>query len=281
MAHIREPFVRETFSSSGTDDFALSGAMFSSIPFGEVMADGDTCDYAAQAGGAREEGTGTYVAATDTLERTTVTRSKHANGDVDTNKVSFGSGGTIILTVRAGRAAALDGSLRFDVAQTLSAGEKTQLRANGVDYIPAGTKMLFVQASVPTGWTLDTTHNDKALRIVNTTGAGTGGSVNFSTVFARTQTDAFTFLRTHLPNITFDISGITVNNGSSVVRLPSGSFEEVAAGNDRWGFSKGDAVKSTITVSGGTAASGGSGTAIQMGMDIRVKYVDAIIGTKD
>ena len=45
---------------------------------------------------------------------------------------------------------------------------------------PSGTSMLFQQTSAPTGWTKQTTHNDKALRIV-TGSVGTGGSVAFST----------------------------------------------------------------------------------------------------
>lgn len=49
--------------------------------------------------------------------------------------------------------------------------------------IPAGTKMLFVQTAAPTGWTKDTTHNNKALRIVNGT-ASEGGTKAFTTVFA-------------------------------------------------------------------------------------------------
>ena len=46
-----------------------------------------------------------------------------------------------------------------------------------------GSTMVFVQAAAPTGWTQVTTYNDYALRIVS--GAtGTGGSVNFSSVFS-------------------------------------------------------------------------------------------------
>lgn len=42
--------------------------------------------------------------------------------------------------------------------------------------IPAGTLMPFPQATAPTGWTLDTTHNDKMLRVVSGSGGGTAGS---------------------------------------------------------------------------------------------------------
>jgi hypothetical protein len=53
----------------------------------------------------------------------------------------------------------------------------------------AGTTLLFYQASAPTGWTQVTTHNNKALRVVSSTGGGSGGSVAFTTAFA-SQTPA-------------------------------------------------------------------------------------------
>ena len=48
---------------------------------------------------------------------------------------------------------------------------------NGVH--ASGTKMLFQQSTAPTGWTKQTTHNDKTLRVVTGT-ASSGGSNAFS-----------------------------------------------------------------------------------------------------
>jgi len=80
---------------------------------------------------------------------------------------------------------------------------------------PAGTKMLFVQTSAPTGWTKDVTHDNKALRIVTGT-AGTGGSVNFTTVFTSKAvtgtTNTFALLATHLPAHTHTQTG-SFNSG--------------------------------------------------------------------
>jgi hypothetical protein len=58
-------------------------------------------------------------------------------------------------------------------ANTLAAGA----------YFPAGTALIFQQSAAPTGWTKQTTHNDKALRIVSGT-AASGGSVAFSSAFS-------------------------------------------------------------------------------------------------
>ena len=54
----------------------------------------------------------------------------------------------------------------------------------GAGQIPSGVKMLFLEASAPVGWTQVTTFNNYALRLVNATGGGTGGTVNFSTAFS-------------------------------------------------------------------------------------------------
>jgi hypothetical protein len=64
------------------------------------------------------------------------------------------------------------------------AGALPTFQAAGGSSFPAGTVMLFVQTSAPTGWTKDTTNNNnKALRVVTGT-ASTGGSVAFTTAFA-------------------------------------------------------------------------------------------------
>ncbi len=52
--------------------------------------------------------------------------------------------------------------------------------ANVSASFPAGTRMLFVQAYAPVGWTKVTTHNNKALRIVSGNGGGSGGSQSFT-----------------------------------------------------------------------------------------------------
>ena len=72
---------------------------------------------------------------------------------------------------------------------TVSPGSALEIAAPGVftgawAYLPAGTNMLFAQAAAPTGWTKDTTHNNKALRVVSGSGGGSGGSVDFTAAFA-------------------------------------------------------------------------------------------------
>ncbi|MGI6854457.1 hypothetical protein [Mesorhizobium sp. 1B3] len=57
------------------------------------------------------------------------------------------------------------------------------LDGNQIDAFPAGTRLLFQQSTAPTGWTKDTSHDNKALRLVNGT-VTTGGSVTFTAVFS-------------------------------------------------------------------------------------------------
>lgn len=161
-----------------------------------------------------------------------------------------------------------------------------RLRDNALAYLgaPSGTKSLFQQTAAPLGWTKSTTHNDKALRIVS--GAvGSGGSSAFSTVFGKTATDNFTIAQANLPSVNFTHSGTTLNdpqhlhgNGfnAALLALTGATAISSLAGQNT------TAAATNITVSAqGAAASGGSGTALAAGMDIRVQYVDVIIATKD
>lgn len=142
---------------------------------------------------------------------------------------------------------------------------------------PAGTLMLFQQTAAPTGWTKETTHNDKALRVVSGT-ASSGGSSAFSTVFGKTATDAHTLTTGQIPSHTHSIfapnssgsggnQNVLKDSTGAVVTAPSmglvSSASQVTLG-DRYG-----------------ASAGGSGGSHTHNMDIRVQYVDLIIASKD
>ena len=92
--------------------------------------------------------------------------SPQLGGNLDLNSNNITGTGNIPAGNLTGSLPALDGS-----------------SLTGVDPFPSGTSMLFQQTAAPTGWTKQTTHNDKALRIVTGT-VGTGGSAAFSTALA-------------------------------------------------------------------------------------------------
>ena len=126
--------------------------------------------------------------------------------------------------------------------------------------IPSGSAMLFAQAAAPTGWTKQTTHNDKSLRVVSGSGGGSGGVQAFSTVFGRTATDGSSLSIAQLAAHTH--VSFTYNNGNT-------------SGSGSWGSDSytNSSTKYTDSI--------GSGSTHTHGLDLRVQYVDIIICTKN
>lgn len=145
--------------------------------------------------------------------------------------------------------------------------------STSTNLIPAGTLMLFQQTSSPTGWTKQTTHNDKALRVVSGT-ASSGGSTAFTSVFAS---------RTPSGTLSGGEVGATT---LSTAQMPSHTHTSWSFGNyGAWGMGNGANAGSAQS---GAAGGGGShthtftspsfaGTA----MDFSVQYVDLIIASKN
>jgi hypothetical protein len=177
------------------------------------------------------------------------------------------------------------------------------------DAFPSGTVMMFVQTAAPTGWTKSTANDNAALRIVSGT-PSTGGSVNFSTAFASqavtgsvANTGATTATNTsYTPAGSVGTSGATTLATSQMpshgheyrtqtpVGAPSGgAVGEVGVTISTTGATGGggshthsggsfSGTPATITQNSHTHTSGAfTGTAI----NLAVKYVDAIIATKN
>jgi hypothetical protein len=94
------------------------------------------------------------------------------------------------------------------------------------NFIAPGSLMLFQQSTAPVSWTKQTTHDNKALRVVSGT-AGSGGNISFTGAFA--------------------------------TRPISGSISSVAAGGSIGGTVAGGSI-SSVSVSGsiGSTSAGGS-----------------------
>ena len=144
-----------------------------------------------------------------------------------------------------------------------------------------GTTTLFHQAAAPTGWTKQTTHNDKALRVVSGTGGGSGGSTAFSTVMAsRTPGGSVTMTNAAYTLSTTEIS--SHNHGITAYEWPIPSV-----GGGYLAYSRNsNATNGTQTVApGGSNSAGGGGshthsnTASFTGnaMDFAVQYIDIIL----
>jgi hypothetical protein len=158
----------------------------------------------------------------------------------------------------------------------------------------SGTKVLFQQTTAPVGWTKDTTHDNKALRVVSGT-ASSGGTTAFSSVFA-----ARTIATANLPSHTHDVIGNTGTEGAHThlsVTFATSSTDGLSSTNytayrvnlgtdqDYTLFSTTTAANAGLTTAAPAHAHAvsivssatGSGTA----MDFAVQYVDVTICTRN
>ena len=126
--------------------------------------------------------------------------------------------------------------------------------------------MVFQQTSAPVGWTKQTTHNDKALRVVSGS-AGSAGSVAFSTVFGKTGTDG-----------TSTTLAQTASHNHTVSNNP---FVRSISGQNIGSDGSGITVAHNPTNDNISINSAGSGNSHSHTMDIRVQYVDIIIARKN
>lgn len=282
MAHIAEWRVRETTTTEGTIDLVLAGAMRGSLPFSSVMATGDTCDYVVHYDTAFEAGMGTMGSGGE-LQRTTIYRARHANGDVNATKISLSPGvKTVIMAARASK------MTRVDLTQSFTQAERDKHCTN-LGLPKSGDKAICPQAIAWVGWTKDTAQHDAAIRIVtDSNGGATGGSVDFSTLHARTATDSVTLSQANLPSVTLgtSIASGQGSHGHSGSASPNGVNIIPGAGIQGGSSAQLSGIIVTVTANtlpamSGTTPLGGSATTLAPTIDMRVKYRNAIICTKD
>jgi hypothetical protein len=191
----------------------------------------------------------------------------------------------------------LDGTTGIGIDGGTQPLDPASLNAVVQAIIPTGTKMLFQQTAAPTGWTKDTTHDNKALRVVSGT-ASTGGSVAFTTAFA-SQAVSGSIANATATNQAATQGGTVNNHTLTTAQMPSHNHNMAvaatgAAGPARFVNSGGGTFFDSTSTGGGGAHnhsfSGSShnhtqdahnhsftGTAI----NLAVSYVDLIIATKD
>lgn len=140
----------------------------------------------------------------------------------------------VIGAVKAGNGIAIstDGTISIDpntvVAKLVAGANVSLVPGAGVGTVtinaipeaagdfPAGTITLFVQSSAPSGWTQVNSQNNKAIRVVNGSGGGSGGSQPFTSVFTSVPVTG---------SVSF--SGLSVSGGqtNTVSQTPSGSVQ--------------------------------------------------------
>jgi hypothetical protein len=207
---------------------------------------------------------------------------------------------TIELTGDVTGSTTFDGSANVQISTT---------SASGGGGFPSETKMLFQQSAAPTGWTKDTTHNNKALRVVSSGTVSSGGNVAFTTAFSASRTVSgsvagHTLILSEIPSHnhgsgTLEVASHThpFSGGSYNVSRFDGDFGGDRSNNvDREAPNESDFTQFTITVpnstggsgdlavSGSTADEGGGGShnhGWSGSVNLDVQYVDLIIATKD
>ena len=136
--------------------------------------------------------------------------------------------------------------------------------------IPSGTVTLFYQTAAPTGWTIVTTQNNKALRVVSGTGGVAGGTTAFSTVFA---------------NQTPTISGAIASTTLDLTMIPSHQHTTAtgaATNNSLSGGGAGkEAASNTGLAGGGLGHTHANGTLAASAITLNVQYIDIIMCSKN
>lgn len=167
------------------------------------------------------------------------------------------------------------------VMNEIANSDITDLRAwpmSTPEAFASGTKMAFFQAAAPTGWTQDTSSslNDRALRVVNGTGGGTGGTHGVSAPPSTSHNHGHTI---SAGNHTLTISQIPGHTHSGE------SVEDGISGNPD--LDHGTNYSSQPDITGSTGGGGAHNHSISGYISsngptqFRPKYVDMILCTKD
>lgn len=140
-------------------------------------------------------------------------------------------------------------------------------------YFPSGTKLLFQQTAAPTGWTKDTTHDNKALRVVSGA-ASSGGSVAFTSAFT-SQAVGGTVGDTTLTTAQIPSHAHTQRVYASVKN--GGNTPNSTAGGGTNAVNASGSLTTQAAGSGGAHSHSFSGSSI----NLAVQYVDVIIASKN
>jgi hypothetical protein len=179
-------------------------------------------------------------------------------------------------------------------ASTISTGTLDNARLNSnVVVFDSGTSMLFQQSTAPTGWTKQTSHDNKALRVV-TGSVSSGGSNTFTDAFNATKTVSGTTGGTGVT-----ITGSTAGHVLTQAQLPSYTLtpQQRAKTEDKGPLNRGSSSGGGASYefldipsggsdqahshSAGTLAGSSHTHSFSDTFNLDVQYVDFIIANKD
>lgn len=204
----------------------------------------------------------------------------------------FGRSGIVSTTAEGGAGASDSPLIMYSAAARANVpfawvGESTDTQAiagawlavptavNLVNDVPeflTGTAIVFCMATAPVGWTQNTTHNNKALRLVSGAGAGSGGTNPFTSAFTWQGISGSVGVHSLTTNeLPYHTHSSSAHSGTSTTSGGASGTQAALTG------------ASTSWVTGGLGAGWGhdhpfSGTS---GLDLAVQYVDMIIASKN
>jgi len=136
---------------------------------------------------------------------------------------------------------------------------------------PSGTKAIFVQATAPTGWTQDTSQNDRVLRVVSGSGGGTGGSWTITGLSSSTTGSHSHTVNNHTHSIPRSGWGEALAEVSGYLRTSYSTASLTIASRDQTSGGS----------SPGTSSAGSHSHTISQDGNWRPSYWDCIVCTKD
>ncbi len=190
----------------------------------------------------------------------------------------------VIIGAGSGNGISINGSVGSSGQTIVSDGTNAAWSTPATGAFATGTLMLFQQTAAPTGWTKQTTHNDKSLRVVSGT-ASSGGTTAFTSVFTS---------RTPSGSVSGSNSGGGVDATTlAVTQIPSHTHT-YSRYRTFGGLGPGSQFNLREFIDTGTGATGGSGSHghgftppswsgsfTGTALDFAVQYVDLIIASKN
>jgi hypothetical protein len=172
----------------------------------------------------------------------------------------------------------------FQYKKLLPWSRLAQLAQNDAfDVFLAGTKHLFYMATPPIGYTKITGTDDHAIRIVSTTGGGTGGTANFSGTVTQAHSHTIDSHQHNEPVHSHAIRNTGVVSSSYTTDygyIISGNVyikTSTVVGTFFPNYALGKTINNTTTLSGSNTG----GTTDSQLSNIQFAYADVIVASKD
>ena len=146
------------------------------------------------------------------------------------------------------------------------------------DIFAQGTDAIFFQSSAPTGWAKNTSHNNKALRVVTGSGGGSGGSNTFTSAFPSSKPISGNFpISGTVGNHTLTSNQLpshTHANGGAVTLSPGGGDVKSGGG---WSRSTPGTGNNTTNASSHSHGFSSGSASFSANVNLAVQYVDVLI----